>query len=86
MQNTVSKVLKTWYFPCSAFWLAGELGDYRALLSPSDYMLLFLIRPIQKNVVYNKFFDLINAIQINTIKCSFVFSALKIAFIKLSPT
>ena len=26
VQKTISEVLKTWYFPYSAFWLAGQRG------------------------------------------------------------
>ena len=26
MQKTVSEVIKTWFFPYSAFWSAGQLG------------------------------------------------------------
>ena len=56
-----------------------------ALAPPPDPLatLLFLIRPIQKNVITYTFVILINAIQINKIQCSFVFPASKIAFIKL---
>ena len=39
-----------------------------------------------KNVICNKFFNLINTIKINKIKSSFVFLASKIVFNKLSPT
>ena len=27
-QKTVSKELKTWHFPYSAFWLTGQWGSY----------------------------------------------------------
>ena len=81
-KNTVSEVLKTWYFPNSAFCLAGQwVGSPR---HPS-YVIVF-DRSHPKNALYNKFFNLIYKIQINKIKCPFVFTASKIAFIKFSPT
>ena len=56
-------MLKTWYFSDSVFWSAGQWG--RGYSTPL-VTLLFLICPIKKKR-YNKFFDLINAIQINKI-------------------
>ena len=45
------------------------------------FKLLFFDSSPPKNVIYNNFFNLIKAIQINKLKCSFVFPASKIAFI-----
>ena len=59
-------------------------GGYSPLL-PSGYAIVF-DPPDPKNGIYHKFFTLINAIQINKTKSSFVSPASKIAFIKLSPT
>ena len=87
MQNTVPEVPKTWYFPYSAFWSADLWGEGFSPLPPLA-TLLFLIHSIQKKIkrLYNNFFNLINAIQINKIKRFFVFPAVKIAFTKLSST
>ena len=81
-QNAVSEVLKRGIFYILPF--GGQVNGVSSSPSPNLLAtLLFLIRPIQKNVITYTFFNLINAIQINQIKYSFVFPASKIAFIKL---
>ena len=49
MQKRVLEVLKTWYFPYSAFWSAGQWGGY----SPPP--LATLLVPSMKTIVTSSF-------------------------------
>ena len=66
-QNAVSEVLKRGIFHILPFGRPANGGSSSPSPNPLA-MLLFLICPIQNNVITYTFFNLINAIQINKIK------------------